>query len=180
MPMVELPASCEGCGACCYGLRVDVFDTDLTEHGTPEAVTVVEGDHRYLQQVAEDHGRCVALDPATKRCTIYANRPQVCRDFNRGDEGDGNPLCFDVVGGLRVEQGRMVRPDPKPVGTLLHLLRGLPTMDLTEHPNDVLIALRHLLETGHAQVETVLGVRLHQRVKELEIAVARRNRASGS
>ena len=30
-------------------------------------------------------GACVALDPATSLCTIYADRPQTCRDFNRGE-----------------------------------------------------------------------------------------------
>lgn len=29
-------------------------------------------------------GACVALDPDTLLCTIYAERPQTCRDFNRG------------------------------------------------------------------------------------------------
>lgn len=33
----------------------------------------------------EGDGACVALDRATKRCTIYEIRPQVCRDFTRGD-----------------------------------------------------------------------------------------------
>jgi Fe-S-cluster containining protein len=30
-------------------------------------------------------GACVALDPATQLCTIYELRPQVCRDFKRGE-----------------------------------------------------------------------------------------------
>jgi Fe-S-cluster containining protein len=29
-------------------------------------------------------GACVALDPLTRLCSIYATRPQVCRDFARG------------------------------------------------------------------------------------------------
>lgn len=31
-----------------------------------------------------DDGWCVALDRDTFRCTIYARRPQVCRDFAEG------------------------------------------------------------------------------------------------
>jgi Fe-S-cluster containining protein len=29
-------------------------------------------------------GACVALDPTTLLCSIYASRPQTCRDFARG------------------------------------------------------------------------------------------------
>ncbi len=31
-----------------------------------------------------DDGWCAALDRETFRCTIYARRPQVCRDFREG------------------------------------------------------------------------------------------------
>jgi Fe-S-cluster containining protein len=37
-------------------------------------------------------GACVALDPATRLCTIYDSRPQTCRDFNRGGE-----LCLKIL-----------------------------------------------------------------------------------
>lgn len=37
-------------------------------------------------------GACVALDPETLLCTIYEQRPQVCRDFQRGSE-----LCRRMV-----------------------------------------------------------------------------------
>lgn len=37
-------------------------------------------------------GACVALDPLTLLCTIYADRPQTCRDFNRGE-----PLCRQTL-----------------------------------------------------------------------------------
>ena len=38
-------------------------------------------------------GACVALDPVTRLCTIYEQRPQTCRDFNRGEA-----LCRQVLG----------------------------------------------------------------------------------
>ena len=31
-----------------------------------------------------DDGWCAALDRNTMRCTIYENRPQICRDFEMG------------------------------------------------------------------------------------------------
>lgn len=37
-------------------------------------------------------GACVALDPVTRLCTIYDQRPQTCRDFNRGEA-----LCRQVL-----------------------------------------------------------------------------------
>ena len=177
MPIVELPASCEGCGACCYGLQVDVTDDDLTKHGTPHALTVVEEGRRYMQQEPDDHDRCAALDPKTRLCTIYENRPEVCRVFNRGDTEDGNELCFDVVAGLRVEQGRMVVPEPKPLGRLLHLLRMLPTYDLTEHPDDGILALRHLMANAHTRLDTHLTTKLAQRMRDVEIELGRAQHA---
>jgi Fe-S-cluster containining protein len=41
-------------------------------------------------------GACVALDPATLLCTIYADRPQTCRDFNRGET-----LCRRILAPAR-------------------------------------------------------------------------------
>ena len=38
------------------------------------------------------NGACVALDPATFLCTIYADRPQTCRDFHRGEA-----LCRHIL-----------------------------------------------------------------------------------
>lgn len=33
-----------------------------------------------------DDGLCAALDRDTHRCTIYAQRPRVCRDFDMGGD----------------------------------------------------------------------------------------------
>ena len=33
-----------------------------------------------------DDGWCAALDRNTMRCTIYENRPQICRDFEMGGD----------------------------------------------------------------------------------------------
>jgi uncharacterized protein len=39
-------------------------------------------------------GACAALDPDTLLCTIYDQRPQVCRDFARG-----STLCRKILVG---------------------------------------------------------------------------------
>jgi uncharacterized protein len=49
-----------------------------------------EGAHCMDQQ---GDGACVALDPATRLCTIYEDRPQTCRDFHRGEA-----LCRKILG----------------------------------------------------------------------------------
>jgi len=49
----------------------------------PEAFVVEHDGARCMDQ--RGNGACVALDPATLLCTIYAGRPQTCRDFNRGE-----------------------------------------------------------------------------------------------
>lgn len=38
-------------------------------------------------------GACVALDPATRLCTLYETRPQTSRDFQRGEN-----LCRQIPG----------------------------------------------------------------------------------
>ncbi len=52
----------------------------------PEAYVVEHDGARCMEQRGD--GACVALDPVTRLCSIYATRPQTCRDFNRGE-----PLC---------------------------------------------------------------------------------------
>jgi Fe-S-cluster containining protein len=49
----------------------------------PEHLVVEHAGARCLDQRGD--GACVALDPRTQLCTIYADRPQTCRDFNRGE-----------------------------------------------------------------------------------------------
>ena len=56
----------------------------------PEAFVAVHDGIRCMDQ--EGDGTCVALDPATKLCTIYERRPETCRTFNRGSE-----LCRRVL-----------------------------------------------------------------------------------
>lgn len=82
----DLPA-CAGCGRCCH-LVVElspVFDD------VPAALTVEHDGVRCMDQHGD--GACVALDRATRLCTIYEQRPQVCRDFARA-----GALCRRTVG----------------------------------------------------------------------------------
>ena len=84
----ELPA-CAGCGLCCH-LVVVLRPGDVV----PEELVAVREGVRCMDQQSD--GACVALDPATRLCTIYEQRPQTCRDFARGEA-----LCRKIVFGLR-------------------------------------------------------------------------------
>jgi Fe-S-cluster containining protein len=85
----DLPA-CAGCGKCCH-LLVEL--SPLTDDVPAEMIVERDG-VRCMEQHGD--GACVALDPATQLCTIYARRPQVCRDFQRGGS-----LCRRAVLGRR-------------------------------------------------------------------------------
>ena len=75
--------SCEACQACCCQLQVI-----LMPHDAPPAHLVETEEHGLDVMRRLDDGWCVALDRETLRCTIYAVRPQVCRDV-----ATGGPEC---------------------------------------------------------------------------------------
>lgn len=58
----------------------------------PEELVVEHAGIRCMDQQGD--GACVALDAATRLCTIYEQRPQVCRDFDRGSS-----VCRTVLVG---------------------------------------------------------------------------------
>lgn len=57
----------------------------------PDYLVAVHAGVRCMDQHGD--GACVALDRATRLCTIYEDRPQTCRDFNRGEA-----LCRKILG----------------------------------------------------------------------------------
>lgn len=80
--VIDADVRCARCEAVCCRLpvllmpgdAVPIWATDVDEYG--------------LQHMAQrDDGWCTALDRDTMRCTIYARRPQVCRDFAMGGAG---------------------------------------------------------------------------------------------
>lgn len=88
MPVLRaVEPACVGCGACCRNWLVGVVPEDFLIHGTPAHLV---RDRPYERAAGpewsmrhKESGACVALDEQTNACTIYANRPQVCRDFER-------------------------------------------------------------------------------------------------
>jgi len=72
--------SCSDCKACCCQLEVMLIgDADVPEQFT--------GQNPWGGWVMRrlDDGWCAALDRKSMRCTIYEQRPDICRDYEMGD-----------------------------------------------------------------------------------------------
>jgi len=74
MPTAEI--TCANCEACCCRLEVMV----LTDTGVPDQYITNDSWGGEVMARADD-GWCVALDRDTLMCSIYENRPWVCREF---------------------------------------------------------------------------------------------------
>jgi uncharacterized protein len=83
---IDPSIQCSRCEAVCCRLTVYVMADDPT----PEYL-VDQDEHGMDVMRRLDDGWCTALDRGTMRCTIYALRPQVCRDFDMGGSD-----CRDV------------------------------------------------------------------------------------
>jgi Fe-S-cluster containining protein len=75
------PITCSACLACCCKLPVLLLPGD----DPPECYVDVNAEGWQIMGKGED-GWCLALDRDTLRCTIYAQRPWVCREFAMAGE----------------------------------------------------------------------------------------------
>ena len=78
----EASLDCLDCGACCGPAfdAVEISRQDPVRRLHPERIIRIFG--RYsIRRTADNH--CVALQADTK-CSIYADRPRCCRDFEKG------------------------------------------------------------------------------------------------
>lgn len=79
-PLPEPEVTCANCKACCCRLEVML----ITDTGVPEHF--IELDKWGSQTMARlEDGWCAALDRTTLKCTIYDNRPWVCREYEMGE-----------------------------------------------------------------------------------------------
>jgi uncharacterized protein len=71
--------TCSNCQACCCRLEVMI----ITDTGVPEEHIALDewGGETMLRL---DDGWCSALDRETFMCSIYENRPWICREFEMG------------------------------------------------------------------------------------------------
>ncbi|MGL4824326.1 MAG: YkgJ family cysteine cluster protein [Plesiomonas shigelloides] len=70
---------CSNCQACCCKLEVMIiFDTGVPRHH----IAVDKWGGETMRRLED--GWCSALDRETLLCTIYENRPWICRQFEMG------------------------------------------------------------------------------------------------
>ncbi|WP_141737139.1 YkgJ family cysteine cluster protein [Marinobacter sp. X15-166B] len=75
----EASVTCASCEACCCRLEVML----ITDTGVPERF--IETDQWGGRTMARsDDGWCAALDRNTMACSIYEQRPLICREFEMG------------------------------------------------------------------------------------------------
>lgn len=78
--LAESEGTCASCKACCCRLEVML----ITDTCVPDRF--IEWDKWGCQTMARlEDGWCAALDRNTMKCTIYENRPWVCREFEMGE-----------------------------------------------------------------------------------------------
>jgi Fe-S-cluster containining protein len=91
---------CLACGACCFHFDVLLTGRELEEFEADPRLRQLVLRHQgptgpllYFMKRHADSGRCVALAGplGNCRCTIYPQRPGLCRDFQAGA-----PDCLDV------------------------------------------------------------------------------------
>ncbi|MFA0380206.1 YkgJ family cysteine cluster protein [Vibrio sp. 10N.222.54.A3] len=77
--VTEPEVICANCQACCCRLEVMI----ITDTGVPEEhIAYDEWGGETMKRL--DDGWCSAVDRETLMCTIYENRPWICREFEMG------------------------------------------------------------------------------------------------
>ncbi|PYF83999.1 MULTISPECIES: YkgJ family cysteine cluster protein [Marinomonas] len=79
--ITEHDITCANCQACCCRMEVMI----ISDTGVPDKhVSVDEWGGETMLRL--DDGWCSAVDRETYLCTIYENRPWICREFEMGSE----------------------------------------------------------------------------------------------
>jgi uncharacterized protein len=78
-PEAQHAVSCTSCAACCCRLEVLLMGDD----DVPPSLSALDRWGGAVMRRYAD-GWCAALDRNTLRCTIYARRPALCREFEVG------------------------------------------------------------------------------------------------
>jgi len=88
----ETEVSCSNCRACCCRLEVMI----ISDTGVPDDHISVDkwGAETMLRL---DDGWCSALDRGTFLCSIYENRPLICREFEMGSYECINERAVQLV-----------------------------------------------------------------------------------
>ncbi|MGN2249377.1 YkgJ family cysteine cluster protein [Frateuria edaphi] len=79
---VDPSVQCTACDAVCCRLTVVL----MPEDDVPDWL-VTRDDHGLATLAKGEDGWCAAVDPNTSRCTIYEQRPSICRKYAMGSPG---------------------------------------------------------------------------------------------
>ncbi|MGA7595611.1 MAG: YkgJ family cysteine cluster protein [Gallionella sp.] len=95
--MTGINNPCSGCSACCRHFRVSFYHGELDcqpDGHVPAGMTTQLTPFRACMKGTESgYDRCIALQ-ADGLCSIYENRPSVCREFPVFmEDGSLNPEC---------------------------------------------------------------------------------------
>jgi len=74
-----IKTTCNSCDAACCRLQVLLID----DNSVPESLTEQSDWGGEVMRQGDD-GWCIALDRNTRLCTIYGQRPQLCRNYEEG------------------------------------------------------------------------------------------------
>ena len=97
----DAPIECTACGVCCFSTLeryVEVKGRDHARLGdAAERLVHFIGNRAYMR-IVDGHCAALAVDVENRRyyCTVYEERPETCRDLERG-----SPACK----GERVTKG---------------------------------------------------------------------------
>jgi Fe-S-cluster containining protein len=89
--------ACSNCFAICCQLDVMLID----DNDVPDYLIAIDERGQTTMAKAES-GWCAAMDPNTNLCTIYHQRPGVCRDYDMGGQEcvDERRIYIDSVSSL--------------------------------------------------------------------------------
>ncbi|WP_277964532.1 YkgJ family cysteine cluster protein [Pseudomonas sp. RIT-To-2] len=79
LPAIDPTVTCDTCAAKCCRLEVML----ITDTGVPERFIATD-DWGSQTMARLDDGWCAALDRRTMSCSIYRQRPLICREFDMG------------------------------------------------------------------------------------------------
>lgn len=97
---IRIHYDCNKCpGYCCSYPRIEVKDADLRRLAKHFGIGLEQAERRFTRNYASDEGNerilrhrkdevygsiCAFFDTDARRCTVYAARPTVCRQYPNG------------------------------------------------------------------------------------------------
>lgn len=113
---VDPAVSCTACDAVCCRLTVVVMPEDRVPRHL-----VARNEHGVEVMAHGEDGWCVAIDPLRMCCSIYDQRPGICRKFAMGSE-----YCRDEREIYRTRYEDPPAPSGNSVGEAAAATRALP------------------------------------------------------